>query len=381
MLENDFYEKQSTTDRHDIFDFVVNLEVLQGCRHSCAGCFVNKENPDVPVDTVLNNALRMGEHYVANGARFREIFIGATDLFTARNSLEILQNPILHKMARLKGVGDKLTNGNTVGEQNLGLTATAIFDDCDMEQVKRTFDVLDNPDYYREKMTVELLIPVNVQKILDNDQKFIDDHHRAIEFFANETPKHVIFSFINNIYRNRHLMQEGVYDQCKEFYKTHFNAIMEHNPSFFRSGKDRNIASNVRAWREIVENCLSESEVDANDIHLTAVDLHHNSFNTLGVHFIQDRAYLIPFIYENIFLEREKFLIKDATNPLLASEKYAELMDRGFKYASDCTSCSDCEMLVACVGRNVQNVMEEFGMKDCIFPRQFREKFNPNPRG
>lgn len=379
MLENDFYEKQSTTDRHDIFDFVVNLEVLQGCSHSCAGCFVNLENPNAQVETVLTNALKFGTHYVEHGARFREIFIGATDIFTARNSEEILRNPLLHKMTHLKGSGDVLTSGNTVGDQNLGLTTTAVFDGIELDNVKRIFDILDNHGFYREKMTVEFLIPVNIKKVLDQDAKYIEDHQRVFEFFANETPKHVIYSFANNIFNNRFLKEDGAYEKARDLIKENYNCILEHNPSFFRSGKASNIGTNILAWKDILE--LQLTDENWKETHLTATDLHHNSVNTLGVHFTKTEAYLIPFIYENIFLEREKFLIKDATNPLLASEKYAQLMGDGFKYASDCTDCSNCEMLVACVGRNVQNVMEEFGMKDCVFPKQFREKFNPNPRG
>ena len=163
-------------------------------------------------------------------------------------------------------------------------------------------------------------------------------------------------------------MQSGVYDECKEFYKTNFNAIMEHNPSFFRSGSDTIIGRSIKVWKDILEICLDEDKVDINDIHLTAVDLHHNSFNTLGMHFKEDKAYLIPFIYENIFLERERFLIREPNNPQLASEKYAELMGEGFAYASDCTSCMDCEMLVSCVGRNVQNVMRKYKLLQILFP-------------
>ena len=63
MLENDFYEKQSTTDRHDIFDFVVNLEVLQGCPYTCAGCFVDKENLSATAEQVLENAYINGKYF------------------------------------------------------------------------------------------------------------------------------------------------------------------------------------------------------------------------------------------------------------------------------------------------------------------------------
>ena len=202
---------------------------------------------------------------------------------------------------------------------------------------------------------------------------------RVFDFFENETPKHVIYSFANNIYNNRWLKDDGNYEKCRELIKENYNCILEHNPSFCRSGKFVDIDKNIIAWKDILETQLTED--NWKDTHLTATDLHHNSFNTLGIHFVRGEAYLIPFVYENIFLEREKFLIKEADNPQMASEKYAELMGEGFDYASDCTSCSDCEMLVACVGRNVQNVMKEFEMKDCIFPKQFVEKFNPNPRG
>ena len=377
MLEDDFYLKQSTTDRHDIFDFVVNLEVLQGCNHACAGCYVNIENPDAMVDRVLENALKVGKHYVEHGARFREIFIGATDFFTARNTEEILKNPLLQQMTRLKGWGDTETNGNTVGDQNLGLTATAVFDGIDMDRVKRLFDILDDWKNYREMMTVEFLMPVNVQKILAEDSKYIEDHHKVFEFFKNETPKHVIYSFANNIYNNRWLKDEGAYEKCREIIHREFDCILEHNPSFFRSGKHIPIDKNIFAWKQILETQLTKD--NWKETHLTSADTHHNSVNTLGVHFIKDEAYIIPFIYENIFLEREKFHIEEANNPKMISEKYAELMAEGFDYACEVSDCEDCEMQVACVGRNVQNVMKEFGIKECIFPKQFREYFHPDP--
>lgn len=369
MLEQDFYKNQSTSEKHDIMDLVVSMDILQGCAHTCHGCYVNKENADAISQVTIDNAYNSAKYFVENGLRFREIFIGATDFFSANNSAEILLNPTLQKMARLRGPGDNAENGNPAGETYLGLTATAVFDNIDWDRFRRLFDILDS-SAYREKMTIEFLMPVNIEKILREDTKYIEDHKKVFDFFKNDTPKHVIYSFANNIHNNKWLKKEGNYDFCRDFIKRNFDCIMEHNPSFFRSNDQKQIGSAIIAWRDILEEGITANNI--RDIHLTAVDKYHNSLNLLGVHYKKDDAFIIPFIYENIFLEHNDLKIQEFKNPENISSAFASLVSDAFKYANQTNECSECEYLATCAGRHVQNVMKVMGEKDCLFPRKFR---------
>ena len=44
MIENNFFQKMSVTNEDNInsMDFVLNLDILNGCVHACDGCYINK---------------------------------------------------------------------------------------------------------------------------------------------------------------------------------------------------------------------------------------------------------------------------------------------------------------------------------------------------
>lgn len=364
MLEDNFYKRQSTAERHDIMDLIINLDILQGCKHNCFGCYVNKPNEDSTPDLCIDNAYKVGKHYVDKGLRFREIVLSPTDLFSATNAKEILLNEKFQKLASLRG-----NNGSY-----LGIASTAVFDGITIEKIKEIFDIFDSPSYH-ENMVIEFLIPMNVEKVLSRDKKYISDHKMAFDFLKNETPKNVTYSFANNVHNSKWLRQAGTYELCMNIIKDEFDCIIEHNPSIFRSSKQSSVKNVIESWKEIINNTLNESSI--NDIHITSAEEHHNSLNSLAISFSRGKAYMIPFIYENVIMEHSELEIMDFLNFSNIDNKFTSMISEAFAHAPSTKDCGDCFMLPTCSGRHVQNVMKIIGEDRCVFPDKLRTLYVP----
>lgn len=358
MLEGNFYKIQSgLASEKDTMNLVVNLDVLQGCAHTCHGCYVNKENVGAIPEIDILNALNTSKHFIGQGLTFREIIIGSTDFFSANNTRHILRNKDLQEMTNL-----------TDSEKRLGIATTAVFDNIDMSKLRNIFNILDSE--YRDGMIIEFAIPVNVEKLINKDQKYVDDHNMVFDFFKNDTNKNVSYVFANNIHNNKWLKKDGIYEYCSNFVEENFDTVLDHNPSFFRSSSQEQIKKSIAAWKEILEQNIKHENLS--NIHIPSASEYHNSLNTLGIHFKQDKAYIIPFIYEYIFMEDDSLRIHDFKNFENISNKYSSLLSEAFSYAGKSNDCSDCNYLMSCSGRNVQNVMKIMNTKDCIFPKKFR---------
>lgn len=361
-IDKDLYKLQSTPNvaagwDEQTMDFVLNLEVLNYCAHNCPGCFVRRKNS--MLDVSMPTAVRLAQDMAEKGLRFREIVLSPTDIFSAKNSLEVLDDPYLHDLLRI--------NPKT------RITTTAMFQDMDWDNFLAVFGLLDDPKKFRENMILEFLVPMDVEKVLARDSEYFAQFDRAIGFLENETPKEVDWSFVVNVHYDPELFRH--YDVLTEIAREEFNTVIEFLPSFFRTGSDRFVTHHLQIWRDFLREVVNEGNY--RDIMLTIADLNHNALNTVVVNYRRGELFISPFIYEQILFEYPELMV-DNFEADKVLEKVQELTLRQYQYAPKTTECSSCAYLQTCIGRNVLSFMEIKGLKDCIYPKEILDLYHQN---
>lgn len=357
MIEHGLYKLMSTAEGEgDQLDFVLNLEVLNKCKHSCLGCYVNRKNS---VDDVnLQTALEIAQDLSAKGYRFREVILSPTDIFSCDNALEILKDPAFQALMRI--------------HPKTRITTTAMFENMDTARFLEIFDVLDNPEYFAREMILEFLVPMNVQKMLAGDLQYLEDHHRALNFLKNNTPKLVDWSFVVNVHHDQDFISN--FDVLTEIARTRFDTIIEFLPSFFRTGKDHLIASHLQTWKDF----LSEAVTDENytNVMLTIADKTHNAQNTLVLNYRKNNLYISPFIYEQIVHQHPQLKVEPQTADA-AIARFDETQIEQYQYAVEKTKeCGSCHYLNTCVGRNVISFLEMNNLTECIYPKDVLDRYD-----
>jgi len=362
MIEEDLYEKMSNSEVKTVFDndkmdFVINLELLNGCAHACTGCFVNRKNEIVATD--VKKALKLAQELTEKGLRFREVIISPTDIFSATNTNDILLNDDFQAMLKLN---DKTR-----------ITTTAMFNGTDLSDVKRVFDILDNPDYFRTNMIMEFLVPMEADKIVADDAEYFNKHMEIINYFKESTPKVVDWSFVVNVHHDDILIDN--FEQITDTVRNKYEGIIEFLPSFFRTGNTDLIIKHLGQWKEFLSNTVNRDNYQK--LMVTIADLHHNGFNTIVMNYRKGNLYVSPFIYEQILMADEEMLLDDSNVEKLF-DKLGELTADQYRYAHKTEECGTCEYFSTCVGRNVLSFMESKGITQCIYPKDVLDLYSKN---
>lgn len=361
MIEHGLYKLMSTSESKDALyvdqmDFVLNLEVLNKCKHSCLGCFVNRKNSvdDVNLQTALELALDLD----SKGYRFREVILSPTDIFSCDNALDILKDPAFQALMRV--------------HPKTRITTTAMFENLDTARFLEIFDVLDNPEYFKPDMILEFLVPMNVQKMLAGDVQYLEDHQRALTFLKNHTPKIVDWSFVVNVHHDQDFIDN--FDELTAIAREKFDTIIEFLPSFFRTGKDHLIADHLETWKQFLSKAVTDDNYT--EVMLTIADKHHNAQNTLVLNYRKNKLYISPFIYEQIVHSHPQLAVEELTAEA-AIQRFDDSQVEQYQYAAAKTDeCGSCQYLNTCVGRNVISFMEMNNLSKCIYPKEVLNRYD-----
>ena len=359
-IDNNIFELMSTSNTKmgwdtESMDFVLNLEVLNQCAHHCPGCFVNRRNAIDDID--IKAALQLAKSMNDKGMRFREVVLSPTDIFSAINTVTLLTNPDFQELLNI--------------HPKTRITTTAMFENLNWDNWHAVFEVLDNPDYFREEMILELIVPIDVEKILSRDKYYYDQFHKAIDFLKNDTPKEIDWSFAINIHHNQDL--EDQFDEVSKIAHEEFHTIIEYLPSFFRTGNTSKIEEHLGIWKNFLRSAINEENFK--DVTLTIADPDHNAMNTMVVNYRKGSLHLSPFIYEQILTEDPIFKIDGFTADDVI-EKHQELLAKQFEYIPKTSECGDCKHLMACVGRDTLAFMESENLVDCIYPKEIIDMYH-----
>jgi len=351
-IEPELFTLQSTPNvaagwDDETMDFVLNLEVFRDCAHACPGCFVNRRNDinDVNLDTALTLAKDMN----ASGLRFRELILSPTDIFSATNAVEILNDPKLQELLRI--------------HPKTRITTTAMFHKVDWDQWNAVFAILDDPTKYRSDMIMELLVPLDVHLLLSGDEEYYHDFNKALHYLKNNTPKIIDWSFVVNVHHDDEMITN--YSEITDIVRDKFDTVIEFLPSFFRTGNDDLISAHLETWKEFLQATIDEDNYK--NIMLTIADPDHNAMNTIVVNYKKNKVYISPFIYEQILFEYPSMQAELTASSVM--DTVDKLTKQQFAYVSKTTECDTCPYLTTCIGRNVLSFMEAKDIVDCVYPK------------
>jgi len=348
------------------FDVLINFEGLTGCNHGCLGCFVNKNQDVATMDAMLTTAKELADGVTRTGLNLREFVIGPTDLFSANNTDNILNNPIIQDIMR---------------EHTKARIATpSKIDDVSMERLREVFSILDDPAKYRDEMIIEFIMPVgDVDRIL-NDEEYFKDIKAKLEFFANETPKNIDWSWTlqaSNVMQ-KHLTKEN-YNKLLYKILEDYETILEMNPAFSRAPSVLHQRKNLVAWNNFLKEVVDQDNYA--DVTMSMANLYCNSMNFIGLTIIPGfdapRVFLNVMLHEQAFFTQHKELEVTGLSFEEILAKRDQLIAKGLAKSSTVKDCADCKYAVACANRLIFQAQDAMNMHECLMPLEVLEMYNP----
>lgn len=317
------------------------LDVLDGCAFSCAGCYIPRRNTCTPKDLQLANGIAdtLNEMNIS----CEEMFIGPTDIFTATNFDEIMNDPAMYD----------LTARFSISTSSTLMSST--------REIKQRWHVLQKHLNAAAARDFELLVAFDLQKFIDRDSKYLDLLTTNLEMFKRDTVVFVV-NFYESMFHNTSLV-----DVAKQIHDV-FNVRLRIVPSFFRMGTHHAVESKSEAFLETL--LMQLVDVDLPDyVSINMLDKYFGGEGFVNLSYKDGKLYITPFLYEgipqtnSIFEVAEPFSADDISNALMS------LTTRQYLYASHTMECSACPLLPSCIGRKVLAYMESRELVACIVPK------------
>lgn len=324
----------------------INVEFLDDCKFNCSGCYVKRRNTfsDEDVD-VLVHAVDM---FRSAGMSFDEIILGPTDFFSASNTEQVITHPDFKRI---------FENGDVV------LTILTTLQETEeriLELIGIVNESLPHPD-----MEMEVLIPFNIQRVVDKDPFYVMEMKRKINLLNLLKPT-VDYAMQINIHDVDKLTDRFSLPEVTTFVRDTFNTIVEFNPSFMRTKKPHIVMKVLDDWNDLLERHVQR--LHAEDITFTMVNKYHASYNELTYNFKDGHLYVCPFIYENVIDLSEPFKIPKASHYYTIEDmdvKDVEVLGEQYAYAPN-TDCGECEYQGSCIGKKVLYYMKQYDMTKCV---------------
>ena len=348
------------------FDVLIQTEVLSGCDHGCLGCFVNKNIDKSMNQQILDRAKELADGVKRTGLNLREFVIGPTDFFTANNTKEILNNQTIQEIMR-EHVGARIA-------------APAKFDLATMEKVKEIFSILDDENKFRRDMIIEFIMPISkIDQMLDDDQYF-NDVMEKIEFFKNETPKKMDWSWTlqaSNVVGKK--IDKETYNRIIQKSLNEYETIVEMNPAFSRAPSTFIQKRNLDSWNEFLGKVIDED--NAYNATMSMANLYCNSINFIGLTVIPGKDG--PTTHLNVMLHEQAFFLQnknlDVTGLSFEEilERKNQLVTKGINKSSKVKDCSNCKYSVVCASRLIFEAQETLGIDGCVLNKDILDYYNP----
>ena len=331
--------------------FRINAEFLHQCEFNCAGCFVNRRASnydtrqlDILLDTV--NLFRV------NDMTFDEIILGPTDFFAASNTLDLLKEPLFRKV---------FENGDVVLTI---LTTLQSSDDQILDHIVAVNDAFPHPN-----QEIEVLVVFDLRRMFEEDEAYIAELHHKLRLLDRFVPA-VDYAFQMNIQDPSKVVGDFTLPKLTSFVRERFDTIVEFNPSFLRTGKEKIVDSTLDAWNGLLEEQITDDNKD--DITFTMSNAYHAGFNEITYNFHDGDLYMCPFIYENVFDRDEAFKVNKTGDyytwaDIIYHDGWAKLEQ--FSYASETDECSACPYLMSCSAKHVLFYMKQHGIKRCMISK------------
>ena len=348
------------------FDVLIQMEVLAGCEQGCLGCFVDKAIDPVSNQQIIDRAKELADGVKRTGLNLREFVIGPTDLFSAKNTKEVLNNPVVQQIMR-EHTGARIAS-------------PAKFDKASMEKVREIFNILDDDDKFRRDMIIEFIMPIGrINEMLDDDD-YYKSVMEKVKFFKNDTPKQMDWSWTlqaSNVVGKQ--IDKEKYNRLIDRSVNDFGTIMEMNPAFARAPNQIIQRNNLFAWNRFLESVIDDE--NSKEAVMSMANLYCNSINFVGITIVPGENG--PTTHLNVMLHEQAFFLQnknlDVTGLTFEEilQRKNELVTKGINRSSKVKDCQDCQYAVACANRLVFEAQESLNVNGCVLPKDVLEHYNP----
>jgi MoaA/NifB/PqqE/SkfB family radical SAM enzyme len=291
----------------DRFEVQIILDILEGCKYNCPGCYVDRRNN---YDTKsMDDVLILMDQVEAAGMYLDDVTIGPTDFFGADNILDVLRDERMKKiLSRVDGIQHNTSIDESVSDDN----------------VYAVIEVLESFDEYLD-LNYDVQIAIDLNKVM-TDEGYRDLIDKRWNIFKESKLKYEV-SLLANI-DDTAMDVIGVTEYVKNRWKT----VIEYVPSVMRSNGSR-MKDTIEKWREYRTGYNLHS------------DISHKTFHHLIVGFNNGKSYLSPFIYENAAIYNDDYLVEPTVDSILAKTK--EITN--WQYENAGPTCMSCSMLNQCI--------------------------------
>lgn len=319
------------------------FDVLNGCDFNCAGCFISRRNTCTSQD--ISNAIEISDTLHGMGISCEEMFIGPTDIFTATNFDEIMNDPLMYDLtARFS-----LTTSSTLMSDTM--------------KMKQRWHVIQKHLNNAPARDFELFVAFDLNKYLQRDEEYLAQLTTNLKLFEKDT---VVF-IVN--YHEGMLNHVRLLEVAEEIHNE-FNVPLRIIPSFFRVNNQESVERKSRSFIEMLIMHLDGVELPEY-LSFNMFDKYFGGEGFINISYKDGQLYLSPFLYEAIPQTHDMFKIDQPYNSENISSKLSNLIRQQFQYASQTYHCASCELLSSCVGKKVLTYMESRNLVECIVPKTF----------
>jgi len=315
----------------------LQLEILSGCAFSCEGCHVDRNS----VNKTTDEMYRVAYEFINELDPF-SVVIGSTDIFTATNSLSVL-NDI--RLTSLICRFDRLVVNSTMAKLDLNV----------LKAIQRLG---------MKEVQINVVIPENKNRNVRYNEVISEKIDEVKRLF----PGLVVHPQLN---LSENLTVDN-YEELNNFYLHHYGQGVDFNMSFARTSRNPKYYRDVFRWmRDVTSTTGASKNGSMVNQHIDVVSPHDSLER--AVIFYEGGFYQIPIVYEDLIQARPKYRFNDYRD---YQKRYDELIVEQYNYASLTDECVDCNFLPTCTDHRVLSVMEDYGIKECILPKETIAKVN-----
>ena len=328
IIKNNLYHALTTeTTTKPVSAVKLQLDVLDGCKHQCPGCFVHRRGNSSDAQQ-FKDAIKFVDDISSRGILIDEIIIGPTDFLSSENFYDVMPHLV-----------DMINEHSPI----LAFITTLIDD-----ELKPWVEWLgENINLNTE---IEIGIAIDPFKF-QNQINYAENIKRKLNYISDNVEHDVVYTFLLNI-KDYGLDYKTLHDEVVNSFTTTIDFI----PSVSRSAKPHVTLATIDKFNEYFDILAAGTRI--NNI---MVDHSHAGMNYTVLNYKKGNWWLSPFLYENMVVEDDIFKIEsfDDVEPIMSSQ---------FNRAKG-TECETCPMLFSCYNRKIILLRDYLGVDRCIAPK------------
>lgn len=332
----------------DHFYLNINFELLNGCKFSCRGCYVEKNSQTPITQEQFVKLNKLIKSFKDNLYSPFIAFVGPTDFLAAENFEKVFDDPsfveMFHNFKRLS------LQTTYLGMKNVQKSA---------EILKKNFSDLE----------IEINIVIDPGKIMDDIYLKVLEKNKTqfLGFLGRDDIK--TFG-VMNVYdysktKIADLLQN--YDFIHNRVAHLVETTVDYNFSAGRkvdltNGEFLDLADRLKLLYDSSELSENKEFFLKADSGKTTDSLIERQYNYRG-----GEIYHSPLLYERFVNFRESFRIPLQDHSVSEVEQYDDnLQISQYRFAEQTEECATCPFLTSCVNRGILHLMETFDTKKCL---------------